>query len=72
MQAPEHRQAYEKSIDLANEMDQLIDALFVIDDIYERMDQMNCIKNVQGRLNMALLALVYKSPIKGGSSNVTS
>jgi hypothetical protein len=67
MQVSEHRQAYEKAVDLANEMDQLIDALYKIDDIYQRMDQMSYIKNVQGRLNAALLPLVYKSANKGGS-----
>lgn len=69
MQVSEHRQAYEKAIDLANEMDSLIDALYEIDDLYQRMDQMSYIKNVQGRLNAALLPLVYKAP-EGGTKDV--
>lgn len=66
---PPRRQAYEKATDLANELDYLIDALYAMDDLYERMDQMTFIKNVQGRINAALLPLIYENPDRGGEKN---
>ena len=56
------RQAYEQAIDLANEFDSLIDALYSQEDHTERMDQMTYVRNVQRRLNAALKPLVQDNP----------
>lgn len=56
------RQAYEQAIDLANELDYLIDALYSQEDHTERMDQMTYVRNVQRRLNAALKPLVQDNP----------
>lgn len=56
------RQAYEQAINLANELDYLIDALYSQEDHTERMDQMTYVRNVQRRLNAALKPLVQDNP----------
>jgi hypothetical protein len=56
------RQAYQQAIDLANELDYLIDALYSQEDHTERMDQMTYVRNVQRRLNAALKPLVQDNP----------
>lgn len=56
------RQAYHQAIDLANELDYLIDALYSQEDHTERMDQMTYVRNVQRRLNAALKPLVQDNP----------
>ena len=56
------RQAYEQAIDLANELDYLMDALYSQEDHTERMDQMTYVRNVQRRLNAALKPLVQDNP----------
>jgi hypothetical protein len=58
----ERRQAYEQALDLANELDYLIDALYSQEDHTERMDQMAYVINVQRRLNAALKPLVQDNP----------
>lgn len=58
----ERRRAYHQAIDLANELDYLIDALYSQEDHTERMDQMTYVRNVQRRLNAALKPLVQDNP----------
>lgn len=62
MQTSPRRQAYEQAIDLANELDYLIDALYSQEDVTERMDQMTYVRNVQRRLTKALKPLVESNP----------
>lgn len=56
------RKSYEQAIDLANELDYLIDALYSQEDVTERMDQMTYVRNVQQRLTKALKPLVENNP----------
>lgn len=58
----ERRQAYHEAIDLANELDQLIDELYGLEDFVERMDQMKYVRNVQKRLTQALKPMVENNP----------
>ena len=62
MKPSPRRQAYEQAIDLANELDYLIDALYSQEDHTERMDQMTYVRNVQRRLTAALKPLVQDNP----------
>ena len=56
------RQSYEQAIDLANELDYLIDELWSIEDVTERIDQMKYVRNVQRKLTLALKPLVENNP----------
>lgn len=56
------RQSYEQAIDLANELDYLIDALYSQEDVTERMDQMKYVRSVQHKLTLALKPLVENNP----------
>ena len=62
MQMSQRQKAYEQAIDLANELDYLIDALYSQKNRSERMDQMTYVRNVQRRLNAALEPLVQDNP----------
>ena len=62
MQMSQRQKAYEQAIDLANELDYLIDALYSQKNRSERRDQMTYVRNVQRRLNAALEPLVQDNP----------
>jgi len=58
----ERRQAYHEAIDLANELSYLVDVLYGLEELEDRMDQMKYVRNVQKRLTKALKPLVENNP----------
>tara|TARA_Y100000004_G_scaffold176219_1_gene216569 strand:- start:806 stop:1072 length:267 start_codon:yes stop_codon:yes gene_type:complete len=58
----ERRQAYQEAIDLVDELSYLVDALYGLEELEDRMDQIKYVRNVQKRLTKALKPLVENNP----------